>query len=262
MTQSWRLLVDGPGSASWNMAVDEALLLCAPESGPSLRLYTWSLPALSLGYRQSPPDWLGRCDELGVATVRRVSGGGSVLHAGDLTYAVVAPSGLPGLPEDLRGSYEWIRGVLVDGLRRAGLSAQPSRAEPDAERLDLCFAGATGFEIELEGKKLIGSAQRRIGSGFLQHGAIRLSDDSELYESITGTTRAGQAPVSCADVSHVSASLIAAFRERVGGNLAEMPLTARETAVARERVEFRAQKNLCAPPLILRTFLRSADSLP
>ena len=80
----WRLLLDPPGSAARNMSVDEALLLCVRDARPVLRLYGWSRPSISLGYRQPEPAWLPRCQELGVDQVRRVSGGGTVLHAGDL----------------------------------------------------------------------------------------------------------------------------------------------------------------------------------
>jgi hypothetical protein len=68
---------------------------------------------------------------------------------------------LPELPQDLRGSYEWIRARLIRGLELAGLAAERSRAQAGADRLELCFAGATGYEVELDGEKLIGSAQRR-----------------------------------------------------------------------------------------------------
>src|SRR5262245_45051045 len=139
--RAWRLIQDGPADAAWNMSVDEALLLAAPGSPPALRLYTWTEPSVSLGFRQAEPAWLWRCEALGVPVVRRVTGGGAVLHAGDLTYSVVAPLDAPELPGDLRGSYEWIRAQLIRGLERAGLAAQRSRAQAGSDRLELCFAG-------------------------------------------------------------------------------------------------------------------------
>ena len=60
MSGTWRLLVDPPASGEWNMAVDEALLLDCAESGPTLRLYTWDTPTVSLGYRQERLGWLNR----------------------------------------------------------------------------------------------------------------------------------------------------------------------------------------------------------
>src|SRR5262245_2164264 len=143
----FRVLRDGPGEAAWNMSVDEALLLEAWRAGPVLRLYRWRGPALSLGYRQVAPAWTARCAELGVEVVRRVTGGGAVLHVADLTYAVAAPPGTPGLADDLAGSYAWIRARLLEGLHAAGFAARAAQARTGAERLDLCFAGATGYEV-------------------------------------------------------------------------------------------------------------------
>ena len=57
---AWRLLRDPPGSAAWNMSVDEALLCHVEQAGPVLRLYRWERPGVSLGYRQPPPAWLSR----------------------------------------------------------------------------------------------------------------------------------------------------------------------------------------------------------
>jgi lipoate-protein ligase A len=249
-TRPWRLLLDGAGPAAWNMAVDEALLLCAAGAQPALRLYTWRAPSVSLGLRQLEPEWLPRCEPLGVEVVRRVTGGGAVLHAGDLTYAVVAPAGACELPSDLRGSYEWIRGRLVAGLERAGLAARAARARPGADRLELCFAGATGYEIELDGEKLVGSAQRRLRHAFLQHGSIRIADDGGLYRALTGAAPPGPkllptpAPV-------LRDALVAAFRAELPGGL---------EACARARSAVRRQSRLLAPALAFRRGSAPADT--
>jgi lipoyl(octanoyl) transferase len=255
----WRLLQDGPGEAADNMSVDESLLLYAADLGPALRLYEWREPSVSLGFRQVAPDWLARCDALGVPVVRRVSGGGAVLHAGDLTYSVAAPLDTPGLPGDLRGSYEWIRTRLVEGLVRAGLAAGASRARAGADRLELCFAGATGFEIELEGGKLVGSAQRRTRRGFLQHGSIRVSDDSALYRALTGDSPArprlpGLPPAALRE------ALVASFRAALGGALELASLSTAEHACARERSAARRQSRLLAPALAFRRRSELADT--
>jgi lipoate-protein ligase A len=254
---SWRLLVDPPLPAAVNMSVDEALLLCARR--PVLRLYGWEKPSISLGYRQVRPDWLARCGELGIPVVRRVSGGGAVVHAGDLTYAVVAPLATPGLPGDLRGSFEWIRDALLAGLRQAGLDARRGRAREGSDRLEVCFAGATGFEVEVDGRKLVGSAQRRTPWAFLQHGSIRLSDDRALYRDVFGEAPA----LPSVDISAARASraIVAAF-ERVLGEPLEVsdpiPAERRETQL---RVAARARDPLLAPPLASSRFRPFADRL-
>ena len=102
MSARWRLLLDGPGAGSWNMAVDEALLRSAQRgAAPTLRFYSWDGAWLSLGFAPSPLDAARRaaCREAGVGIVRRATGGRAVLHGADLTYAVAAPvAALPSRP--------------------------------------------------------------------------------------------------------------------------------------------------------------------
>jgi len=257
----WRLLRDGPGDAAWNMSVDEALLLAASGAPPALRLYSWREPSLSLGLRQAPPRWLSRCDALGVPVVRRVTGGGAVLHAGDLTYAVVAPADAHGLPVDLRGSYEWIRARLVAGLARAGLEARAACARPGAERLELCFAGATGYEVELDGEKLVGSAQRRTRRAFLQHGSIRLCDDAALYRALTGSAPPAGKPPGLAREA-VESALVESFAAALPAGLEPAELSSAEHACARERTALRERSRLAAPPLALSREAEFADRHP
>ncbi len=257
--RAWRLLLDGPADAAWNMSVDESLLLCAPGSAPSVRLYEWREPAVSLGFRQAEPEWLGRCDALGVQVVRRVTGGGAVLHAGDLTYAVVAPTDATELPGDLRGSYEWIRARLVAGLARAGLVASASPARAGADRLELCFAGATGYEIELDGEKLVGSAQRRTRRAFLQHGSIRIADDAALYRALTGDSLARLKPPELGpDV--LRTALVASFSSAVAAGLELAELSTREHEIADERRAARRHSRLLAPALAFRRRPELADT--
>ncbi len=257
--RAWRLLLDGPADAAWNMSVDESLLLCAAGAAPSLRLYTWREPSVSLGFRQAEPQWLARCDTLGVDVVRRVTGGGAVLHAGDLTYAVVASADAPELPSDLRGSYEWIRARLVAGLELAGLAASNSPARAGADRLELCFAGATGYEIELDGEKLVGSAQRRTRRAFLQHGSIRISDDAALYRALTGDSLARpRAPELAPDA--LRTALVASFSSAVAGGLELAELSTAEHEIAEQRRAARCHLRLLAPALSFRRRSELADT--
>jgi lipoate-protein ligase A len=256
----WRLLLDSAGDAAWNMSVDEALLLEVQRSGrPVLRLYEWERPAVSLGYRQKPAAWLERAARLGIDVVRRASGGGSVLHAGDLTYAIVAPVPLPGLPGDMRGSACWIQGLLIDALRRAGAPAEPARALPRAERAAVCFAGSTGTEIDCAGTKLVGSAQRRTRSGFLQHGSIRLADDAALCETLFGVDAVARvAPLSISALA-VRDAIVATLRDACDGRVDASELDAAERQHARMRAAARARDPMSLPALSLRPAPALAD---
>ncbi|MBM4334620.1 MAG: lipoate--protein ligase family protein [Deltaproteobacteria bacterium] len=256
----FRVLQDGPGPADWNMSVDEALLLEAPVAGPVLRFYAWRAPAVSLGYRQAAPGWLDRCDALGVEVVRRVTGGGAVLHANDLTYAVIAPPGTPPLPDDLSGSYGWIRARLLEGLRAAGFSARAAVERAGASRLELCFAGATGYEVELDGRKLIGSAQRRTPFGLLQHGSIRICDDSALYRAVTGSEPA-PVPRPGIDAAALRRAITDSFEAALGARLEPASLSPAERVRAEARMAQRWSDPLRAPALSLRRFPEAADRI-
>jgi len=245
------------------MCVDEALLLHAREQGPTLRLYTWERPTAMLGYRQKAPDWLERARALGVDVVRRVSGGGTVLHAADLTYAVVAPSGWPGVPSDLAGSYAWIQGVLLRGLADLGLAAQPSAGSRQGARSSLCFAAATGSEIDLAGVKLVGSAQRRTPFGFLQHGSLRLRPDDALYQQLFGTRLAAPPePLARVTAEQVAGALRTAFADALDGRLRAGPCTPTEVSSAQARLAQRRLDPLAAPGLSLTRAPAPADRLP
>jgi lipoyl(octanoyl) transferase len=180
---NFRLLVTEPLDGAANMALDEALLLGRLRHGspPTLRFFAWSPPTVSLGYGQRLD---GRIDEralvaMRLGLVRRVTGGSAILHEGpdlEITYSVSAGAGDFEGANDLLETYRWIGAGLRCGLRALGapvdmVSVQPS--DPAAMPA-FCFARTGSFELEVGGRKLVGSAQRRQGTAFLQHGAIML----------------------------------------------------------------------------------------
>ncbi|PON11393.1 lipoate--protein ligase family protein, partial [Candidatus Entotheonella serta] len=91
----WRFLNTGDHSPGMNMALDEAILQ-ACEAGvapPTLRVYGWQPPALSLGYAQNVTKEVNvaACQRYGIEIVRRPTGGRAVLHDDEVTYSVVMP---------------------------------------------------------------------------------------------------------------------------------------------------------------------------
>ncbi len=259
---AWRLLLHPAGSAAWNMSVDEALLLHARGGAPTLRFYEWERPSVSLGYRQGVPEWLVRGGELGVDVVRRASGGGTVLHAGDLTYSVTAPIGCPDLPNGLEASYAWIREVLISGLRELGLEVTASRVVPGADRSPLCFAASTGTEIEAGMFKLVGSAQRRTPWGFLQHGSLRLRNDSELHRQLFGASPALPVLSTTVAPGEAVAALTHAFGRALGRSPRPADLSDTEDRESQIRQRQRAEDPLGVPQLSLTREAAYADSLP
>lgn len=180
----WRLLVTpGPARGAWNMAVDEAILEGMSRSGaePTLRLYAWEPPCLSLGYAQPLADVdMERLEARGWEVVRRPTGGRAVLHTDELTYSIIAPLDDPRVIGSLLDSYQRLAGALVEALRRLVLKVEiQEKAETVSSQNPnpVCFEVPSAFEITVDGKKLIGSAQARRKEGVLQHGSLPLLGD-------------------------------------------------------------------------------------
>lgn len=179
----WRLIDSGPGSAGWNMAVDEAMLLISSEGGcpPTLRFFSWDMPSLSIGSFQDISELdMTKLNSGGIPLVRRPTGGRAVLHDSELTYSVACPIPSGFFPSDLMGSYKVIGSCFLAGLKKAGLDAAlvPVTKNPDRKRREtpgrdpLCFSSPSWYEVLAGGKKLIGSAQRRLKGSFLQQGSL------------------------------------------------------------------------------------------
>jgi lipoate-protein ligase A len=114
---------------------------------------------------------------MGIDVVRRPTGGRAVLHAEEITYAVITPLG-ERTPQQW---YALIHQTIAQGLTEIGLNdsafvkSQPKFADVYREASGaLCFSSSARYELEWEGKKFVGSAQRVIGDVLLQHGSILL----------------------------------------------------------------------------------------
>ena len=179
---TWRLLNTGRASGPFNMAVDDALVegVAAGEIGPVLRLFGWNPPAVSFGYGQNPRREvdLERCRRAGVDLVRRPTGGRAVLHWEELTYSVSCRQDDPELGGRIDETYRLIGQCLVEGLRLFGVETSLERVNARAVRVRgeavtaPCFSSAARWEVKCRGRKLIGSAQRRVDGAILQHGSL------------------------------------------------------------------------------------------
>ena len=165
------------------MALDEAILetIIERRTSPTLRLYSWSPPCLSLGYAQpiSQVD-LDRIRGSNWDIVRRPTGGRAILHTDELTYSVAATLDNPHFTGGVLESYKHISQGLVKALQilNVGIEIQPEVKLTHAEREQaICFELPSSYEITAGGKKLVGSAQVRRRGGVLQHGSLPLEGD-------------------------------------------------------------------------------------
>lgn len=179
---TWRLLRSPGADGATNMAVDEAILrtVASGEAPPTLRLYAWDPPALSLG-RGQPEDDVDReaVEAAGYDLVRRPTGGRAILHIDELTYGVTAPEREPRVAGGVVESYRRLSAGLVRGLVLLGVDeiVADERAENRGSEGPVCFEVPSDYEITVGGRKLVGSAQMRAKGGVLQHGAVPLYGD-------------------------------------------------------------------------------------
>lgn len=182
----WRLVNDHPCSGPENMARDDYCLSSALAGGrPILRLYGWQGTVLSVGRNQNIERQinLAACREMGIPLVRRMTGGRGVLHGGDLTYAVAAPTAGGRFAPGIMAIYREISQVFLEFFRDLGFDPQ-CKSYSGEERAELasavCFSTPSAFEILIDGKKVVGSAQRLLPNGFLQHGSIPLEPQYDV----------------------------------------------------------------------------------
>lgn len=181
----WRLLVSPAADGARNMALDHALLDRAAQHDEAvLRLYAWSRPTVSLGMHERSRFTAEDAARLDLDVVRRPTGGRALLHHREVTYSVTAPA----QHASLRESYAAINAILLDGLRRLGVPALEAerRGRPIAPDGAACFAEPNAGELVVDGRKLVGSAQRRDEHAFLQHGSILLADDQARIAELRG----------------------------------------------------------------------------
>lgn len=180
---TWRLILDASHPGAWNMAADESILehVGRGDSLPTLRLYAWEPACLSLGYAQPFADVdLPRLHAHGWEVVRRPTGGRAILHIDELTYSVAAPLDEPRVAGSVLESYNRLAHALLLAVQSLNLAVEMKEhipAAPGHAAGPVCFEVPSTYEITVNGKKLVGSAQARRKEGVLQHGTLPLCGD-------------------------------------------------------------------------------------
>jgi lipoate-protein ligase A len=220
-----RLILPKTDDGATNMAIDEALLASceAGESALTLRLYAWSKPTLSLGYFQEAPASDGALARL--PAVRRLTGGGAIVHDAELTYSLVWP-----LAADLRipaaapEAYAHLNRALSAALRLMGVEPDSS-SSGDTARAFLCFQRRSRYDLLVRGHKIVGSAQRRRHAAALQHGSVLIGpSDARGIPDLSLTQLLGRA----VSMEEAANALVRAFETELGWTFVPGELTAAE----------------------------------
>lgn len=236
---SWFLLAEPePLPAAENMARDEHLFnLCHEKKQGFLRLYAWEKPTFSIGVSQRAQRALN-VDFIrasGCEYVRRITGGKAVLHHREITYAVASSEDLFFKEHDLHQSYLLISRVLVQAIRALGVDAALSQGSASelSRSHNPCFSFPTPHEIEVGGRKIVGSAQKRDKQALLQHGSIPLRMDYDLYANGANFPAAALRrsmttweDISARDAGELRDALAEKFRDFCGSDLVPMTFSA------------------------------------
>ncbi len=175
-----RLISSKPDHAYFNMALDEAISEAVRQklSPPTLRLYQWETPSLSIGHFQKISDIdIDYCNNNKYPVVRRLTGGRAILHDSELTYSFSSLTGSSLFDDSLINNYTVLSNALVSGLKLNGIDAINSfrKKKSAASKNPACFKAVSYGEITVKNKKIIGSAQKRFKNSFLQHRSILMS---------------------------------------------------------------------------------------
>lgn len=191
MRYQWRLILDPPLPGKENMERDLEIMedVSTGDCPPTLRLYRWEPAAVSLGYFQDETEVvdLAACREAGLDVVRRPTGGRAVLHKDELTYSIIVPEVHPFINKGgVMDAYRGISRGVVTAFNLLGIVASLT---PEAGiRTDLspgaCFDTTSAYEVQVRGRKVVGSAQLRRDGIVLQHGAILFKLPTELYDKV------------------------------------------------------------------------------
>ncbi|WP_099188573.1 lipoate--protein ligase family protein [Tepidibacter mesophilus] len=189
--QKWRVIRNSTYDGCMNMAIDEAIMKAYKEEkiDPTIRFYTWKPACISIGYFQKMEEEIdiNVCKELGVDFVRRTTGGRAVLHDNELTYSIVVGEKNPLMYGGIMQTYRYISEGLANGLKMSGIDVDPlTRADKDINngKSSVCFNSKSHYEISINNKKVVGSAQTRKEGIILQHGSIVLDFNVDKLISI------------------------------------------------------------------------------
>ena len=236
MTRPWRIVVHGACDPYWNMAVDTVILeeVIRGESPPTLRLYEWGRPAVTIGRFQVAERGieLEFCRRHGIPIVRRPTGGRGVLHGGDLTVSLIVPEMYLGPAVlSVAESYRELSAGFIRAFNSLGFSPKLTACERPAGEVGDCFAARTAADIidANTGEKLVGSALRRKDGALLQQTSIRhrrpAVDPSCIFR---GVVSSAGFPLESISVGELRAAIADGFDESLGVDLSGGMLSDRE----------------------------------
>jgi len=183
---TWRLIPAESRSGATTMALDDVAAETVQAGGPwTARVYRWRPPTLSLGYGQDPGtvDWAA-CERLGYDVVRRRTGGGAILHDGDVSYSLIVPA--DAVAGDVLDAYHTLLEPILDAFERLGVDAGFPEESAGGVHTPACYLRERhpAHDIVADGRKVCGNAQHRTKEAVVQHGSLSVTPDAEARAAV------------------------------------------------------------------------------
>ncbi|HOJ31262.1 MAG TPA: biotin/lipoate A/B protein ligase family protein [bacterium] len=190
MNRKWLYVITQDVSPQMNMALDSIMWNKVKQYPDTaiLRFYTWKPSGVSLGAHQKPENLVNVsfCKQNNIPVVARITGGSAIFHDREITYSFSATNDEKVFSGPIT-SYEKICGALKTGLEKLGIRVQwrgvSKGKEPSFTDRD-CFSLSTRHDLVVDDRKIIGSAQRKDRTSFLQHGSLLIEIQKHLWEKI------------------------------------------------------------------------------
>jgi len=220
--KEWRLIEFGCLDAYTNMAIDEAIFIGREKLGlpATLRFYGWEPAAVSIGYFQEIEDLsLQEYKRQKLTIVRRFTGGGAILHKNEITYSLACPTNEFVAFSNIIKTQQLVHQAIILALQSLRINAQLKRKQIKRPAAYFCFVNPRKDDVVEDGKKIVGSAQRRKKRAFFQHGSIKTSPESRQEKKNRGK---------------IIDSLVLGFEKRFGIRLIPDQLTREEVKLSQE----------------------------
>ena len=224
--KEWRLIESGYLDAYTNMAIDEAIFLMREKLGlpATLRFYAWKPAAISIGYFQKIEDpSLEEYKRQKITIVRRFTGGGAIFHRNEITYSLACSTHEFSAFKDIIKTQQLVHEAIILGLQNLGINAELERKQGKRADPYFCFVYPSKYDVVEDGRKIVGSAQRRRNRAFFQHGSI-LMDNKITSEGRQEKKNRGK----------IIDSLIWGFEKKLGIKLLPGRLTKEEVKLSQE----------------------------
>ncbi|MHB1000246.1 MAG: lipoate--protein ligase family protein [Armatimonadota bacterium] len=249
MGETWRLIVDTNREPALNMAIDDILLQSASDSSnyPTLRLYGWERPAISIGHFQKLDKAkinMEYCRLKSIPIIRRPTGGRAVLHGHDITFSISLPaSHIPHDYKSIPHSHRWLMQGIIAGLDRLGVKSDhgsPARSSSNANNTD-CFAHIAECDIKSGSRKVVGSAQVRRENAILEQGSLPykepLVDANEIFYTHGNFINKNTVFSDVVSCNIIENAIINGYSQAFGIDFLSIPLAADEIAHSKELVK-------------------------